>query len=230
MFEQKPSRIKNAIIDFLRGVGQRAEKEIIENVKGFSKSKTPARSINRTLNELYNKGRLQKIYLKDGNFFTWETLKPEDRKKRFPRFYKLISEQYRKQVSTSIYCGTNSIGNADLNPNFLGQAGGTRYRGSDQSPRKTPSDIKAWTFDNIENADTNRFDALAEFLYNAVMNTRLTSDENDCMVTQYGVYLKDLSFGEFKAMLGYDGEMPMQNVEEFKMFPKMAWSIRGVEQ
>ena len=228
MFAQRPPSIKKAVFNFLRGINIKSEKEIIDNVKVFSKSQTPARSINRTLNELFKKGKLQKIYKKDGTFFTWETLKPEDRKKKFARFYKLVSEQYRKQVSTSIYCGTNSIGNADNNPNFLGAAGGTRYRGSDQSPRKTASDIKAWTFDDIENRDKNRFDDLAEFLFIEIMKTRLTSDQNDCMVTQYGVYLKELSFGEFKAMLGYDGLMPMQ--DKHVLFPKKFWSIRGVEQ
>ena len=42
--------------------------------------------------------------------------------------------------------------------------------------------------------------------------------------------MSDLSLGAFKAMLGYDGQMPMQNVEPSKMFPNMFWSIRGVEQ
>jgi len=225
MFAQKPPNIKNAILNYLRGINIRTEKEIIENVRDFSKSATPERSINRTLNELFKKGTLQKLYLKDDTFFTWDTLSPEDRKKRFPRFYKLISEQYRKQVSTSIYCGSNSIGNIDNNPNFLGVAGGTRYRGSDQSPRKTPSDVKAWTFDNIENRDTDRFEDLAEFLY-----VQLQRDNGDCFISQYGVYMKELSLGEFKAMLGYDGLMPMQNAQPSKMWPNISWSVRGVEQ
>ena len=96
MFAQKPPNIKNAILNYLRGINIRTEKEIIENVRDFSKSATPERSINRTLNELFKKKTLQKLYLKDDTFFTWDTLSPEDRKKRFPRFYKLISETYRK--------------------------------------------------------------------------------------------------------------------------------------
>jgi len=228
MFEQRPPRIKEAIFNFLRGVGQRAEKEITANLSHLSKSATPERSINRTLNELYKKGILEKIYLKDDTFFTWDKLKPEDKKKRYPRFYRLVQEQIRKQVSTSIYCGSNSMGNQDDNPNY--DENSTRYHGSDRSPRKTPSDIKAWTFDTIKNKDVDRFEELAIYLFNELMTTRLTSDENDCIVTQYGVYLKDLKFPEFKAMLGYDGEMPMANVEDYKLYPQKFWSIRGVEQ
>ena len=223
MFEQKPSKIKEAIADFLRGIDNKSEKEILANVRHLTKSETPERSINRTLNELYNNGMLEKLYLKDGTFFSWETLKPEDKFKRFPRYYKLVSEQYRKQVSTSIYCGTNSMGNMDNNPNF--NENSNRYRGSDRSPRKTPSDVKAWTFDTIVNRDKDRFDDLAEFL-----NLKLRKENATCFISQYGVYMSDLSLGEFKAMLGYDGLMPMQNVEESKLFPKIHWSIRGVEQ
>ena len=40
--------------------------------------------------------------------------------------------------------------------------------------------------------------------------------------------MSELSLPDFKAMLGYDGLMPMQNVNA--VFPKMFWSIRGVEQ
>tara|TARA_R100001086_G_scaffold141080_1_gene74059 strand:+ start:23 stop:694 length:672 start_codon:yes stop_codon:yes gene_type:complete len=223
MFEQKPSKIKEAIADFLRGIDNKSEKEILAKVRHLTKSQTPERSINRTLNELYNKGMLEKLYLKDGTFFSWETLKPEDKYKRFPRYYKLVSEQYRKQVSTSIYCGTNSMGNMDNNPNF--NENSNRYRGSDRSPRKTPTDVKAWTFDTIVNRDKDRFDDLAEFLY-----LKLRKENATCFISQYGVYMSDLSLGEFKAMLGYDGLMPMQNVEESKLFPKIHWSIRDVDQ
>ena len=76
MFAQKPPNIKNAILNYLRGINIRTEKEIIENVRDFSKSATPERSINRTLNELFKKKTLQKLYLKDDTFFTWDTLSP----------------------------------------------------------------------------------------------------------------------------------------------------------
>ena len=63
MFAQKPPKIKEAIADFLRGITFRTEKEILENVRHLTKSDTPERSINRTLNELYNKGILEKAYI-----------------------------------------------------------------------------------------------------------------------------------------------------------------------
>ena len=177
MFEQKPPKIKEAIADFLRGIDNKSEKEILANVRHLTKSETPERSINRTLNELYNKGMLEKLYLKDGTFFSWETLKPEDKFKRFPRYYKLISEQYRKGISTTMYIGTNQTGNQDDNPNYNPDS--DRYRGADKSPRKTPTDLKAWLFDDIENRDENRFEVLSEFLYLKITSESLTSDSAD---------------------------------------------------
>ena len=115
------------------------------------------------------------------------------------------------------------MGNMDNNPNF--NENSTRYRGSDRSPRKTPTDVKAWTFDTIVNRDKDRFDDLAEFLY-----LKLLKENATYFISQYGVYMSDLSLGEFKAMLGYDGLMPMENVEESKLFPKIHWSIRDVDQ
>jgi hypothetical protein len=243
MFAQKPPNIKKAILNFLRGINIRTEKEIIENVRDFSKSATPERSINRTLNELFKKGRLQKIYLKDGNFFTWETLKPEDRKKRFPRFYKLISEQYRKGISTTMYIGTNQTGNQDSNPNYNPDS--NRYSGADKSPRKTPTDLKAWLFDDIENRDENRFDVLSEFLYDEMKKSRLSLDSADGVFTQFFPvpYMAgtnksksddNISLDEFRAILGSDMVMPFQDKDDKIFNPKtkkpMFWSARGVEQ
>ena len=39
-----------------------------------------------------------------------------------------------------------------------------------------------------------------------------------------------LAVRNFMERLGYDHLQPMQNVEQYKMYPKMHWSIRGVEQ
>lgn len=231
MFSQKPPKIKEAIADFLRGINYRTEKEILENVRHLTTSDTPERSINRTLNELYNKGILEKLYLKDDMFFTWDTLKPEDKFKRFPRFYKLISEQYRKQVSTTLYCGTNTLGNQDNNPNYLNDT--TKYRGADQSPRKTPSDVKAWTFDTIKDIEVNRKEELASYLFD-----QLVTHQPDCFEWQVsGDRMSNTSRNDFilavrnfMERLGYDHLQPMQNVEQYKMYPKIHWSIRGVEQ
>ena len=244
MFAQRPPSIKKAVFNFLRGINIKSEKEIIDNVKGFSKSKTPARSINRTLNELFKKGKLEKIYKKDGTFFTWDKLSPEDRKKKFARFYKLVSEQYKKMIGTSMYIGTNQTGNQDNNPNYNPDS--NRYRGADKSPRKTPTDLKAWLFDDIENRDTSRFDVLSEFLYLEMQKSKLTYDTLDGVFTQFdvaGIYAgtnnsktkNTITLADFRALLGRDEVMPMMNVEDYKIFnPKekkpMFWSLRGVEQ
>ena len=244
MFAQKPPKIKEAIFDFLRGIDIKNFNDIFDSVKKYTKSETPKASIRRTLNELYNKGKLQKLYKKDGTFFTWETLKPEDRKKKFARFYKLVSEQYRKGISTSMYIGTNQTGNQDDNPNYNPDS--DRYRGADKSPRKTPTDLKAWLFDDIENRDKDRFDILAEFLYLKITSESLTSDSADGVFTQldiFGTYAgtnnrrnkNTISLAEFKMILGRDMVMPMQNVEDYKIFnPKtkkpMFWKYRNVEQ
>ena len=245
MFEQRPPKIKKAIFNFLREkIGIISEKEIIDNVKGFSKSKTPARSINRTLNELFTKEKLQKLYLKDGTFFTWEHLSTTERKKKFARYYKLISEQYRKGISTTMYIGTNQTGNQDKNPNYNPDS--DRYRGADKSPRKTPTDLKAWLFDDIENRDKDRFEILSEFLYLKITSSNLTSDSADGVFTQldiFGTYAgtnnrrnkNTISLTEFRMLLGRDMVMPMQNVEDYKIFnPKtktpMFWKYRNVEQ
>ena len=243
MFEQKPPKIKDAIFDFLRGINIISEKEIIDNVKGFSKSKTPSRSINRTLNELFKKEKIQKLYRKDGTFFTWEKLSPADRKKKFARYYKLISEQYRKGISTSMYIGTNQTGNQDNNPKYNPDS--NRYRGADKSPRKTPTDLKAWLFDDIKNRDENRFDILSEFLYLKITSSSLTSDSADGVFTQldiFGTYAgtnnrrnkNTISLDEFRMLLGSDMVMPFQDKADKIFNPKtekpMFWSLRDVEQ
>ena len=66
-----------------------------------------------------------------------------------------------------MYIGTNQTGNQDLNPNYNPDS--DRYRGADKSPRKTPTDLKAWLFDDIQNRDTDRFDILSLFLYNKMI-------------------------------------------------------------
>ena len=72
MFAQKPPNIKNAIMDYLRGIDFKTEAEIVANVKYLTTGFTPERSINRTLNAMSKDGTLQKAYLKDGFFHTWK--------------------------------------------------------------------------------------------------------------------------------------------------------------
>ena len=246
MFAQKPPKIKEAIIDFLRGVDVKGFYEIFDSVKKYTKSETPKASIRRTLNELFAKGQIQKLKFKDNTFITWDNLTPEERKKKFARYYKLISEQYRKGISTTMYIGTNQTGNQDDNPNYNPDS--NRYRGADKSPRKTPTDLKAWLFDDIENRDIDRFDVLSEFLFLKMKSSRLTNDSLDGVFVQFdeGVYAGTnnrksddkspfISLTEFRMLLGSDMVMPMMNVEDNKIFnPKtkkpMFWKYRNVEQ
>ena len=244
MFAQKPPKIKEAIFDFLRGVDIKNFNDIFDSVRKYTKSDTPKASIRRTLNELFNKGKIQKLKFKDNTFITWDNLTPEERKKKFARFYKLVSEQYKKMVGTSMYIGTNQTGNQDSNPNYNPDS--DRYRGADKSPRKTPTDLKAWLFDDIENRDTSRFDVLSEFLYLEMQKSKLTYDTLDGVFTQFdvaGIYAgtnnsktkNTITLADFRALLGRDEVMPMMNVEDNKIFkPKtkkpIFWSARGVEQ
>jgi len=243
MFEQKPPKIKEAIADFLRGIDNKTEKEILANVRHLTTGETPQKSINRTLNELYEKGILEKLYLKDGTFFSWKKEFDHVKRKQLERYYKLISEQYRKGVSTTIYIGTNQTGNQDNNPNYNPDS--DRYRGADKSPRKTPTDLKAWLFDDIENIDENRFDVLSEFLYLKITSEKLSSDNADGVFTQldiFGTYAgtnkrrneNTISLAEFRMMLGSDMVMPFQDKDDKIFNPKtkkpMFWSLRDVQQ
>ena len=145
-----------------------------------------------------------------------------------------------------MYIGTNQTGNQDDNPNYNPDS--TRYRGADKSPRKTPTDLKAWLFDDIENRDIDRFDVLSEFLFLKMKSSRLTNDSLDGVFVQFdeGVYAGTnnrksddkspfISLEEFRMLLGRDMVMPMMNVEDNKIFnPKtkkpMFWKYRNVEQ
>jgi len=231
MFSQKPPQIKEAIEDFLRGINYRTETEIVADVRHLTTGETPEKSIGRTLNELYAKGILEKAYLKDDTLFTWKKSLDHVKRTQLERYYKLISEQYRKQVSTTLYCGTNTLGNQDNNPNYLNDT--TKYRGADQSPRKTPSDVKAWTFDTIKDVEVDRKEELASYLFD-----QLVTHQPDCFEWQVsGDRMNNtsrddfiLAVRNFMERLGYDHLQPMQNVEQYKMYPKIHWSIRGVEQ
>ena len=247
MFAQKPPNIKKAIFNFLRGVDIIREEEIVKKLAHLSTAKkysTKERIFNRTLNELFAKGKLQKLKFKDNTFITWDNLTIQERNQKFARFYKLVSEQYKKMIGTSMYIGTNQTGNQDSNPNY--DPDSNRYRGADKSPRKTPTDLKAWLFDNIENRDIDRFDVLSEFLYLEMQKSKLTYDTLDGVFTQFdvaGIYAgtnnsktkNTITLADFRMLLGRDMVMPMQNVEDYKIFnPKtkkpMFWKYRNVEQ
>jgi len=167
MFEQKPPKIKEAIMNYLRNIEYKTEAEIIANVKYLTIGFTPERSINRTLQELTRNKTLSKAYLIDGNFYTW---KKELNHSRITRYYKLIYEYTRKMISTVMYAGDNSIGgkythSPKTNKNNL-------LLPEWKAPRKTPTDLKAWTYDRPENKDENRKRWLVEQLLQALKNRK----------------------------------------------------------
>ena len=89
------SIIKNAIKEFLSSFSKldRIDAgEITDNVKEFSKSKTPERSINVALNALWKKGIVEKYYLKDGDFYKF---KPNEKVSReYERLYRIREKEY----------------------------------------------------------------------------------------------------------------------------------------
>ena len=168
MFEQKPPNIKKAIMDYLRGIEFKSFKDIFDNVKYLTTGLTPEASIRRTLNELTHKKILQKAYFVNNNFYSW---KKELDHTRITRYYKLIFEYTRKMISTVMYSGSNIQSNsyttnttAKKNPNHL-------MLPEWKAPRKTPSDLKAWTYDTPENKEVNRKEWLCDQLLTALKNS-----------------------------------------------------------
>ena len=103
------SKIKNAIKEFLSSFSKLDKieaGEISDNVKEFSKSKTPEQSINVALNALWKKGIVEKYYLKDGDFYKF---KPDEIiNKKYERSYRIREKEYvRKEISIDeyIFCG-----------------------------------------------------------------------------------------------------------------------------
>jgi len=245
IFQQRPPKIKEAIIDYLRKIVLRKVpvNEIVEKtIQATAKTaKTPRQSIKRTLNELYNKGILQKYYVDEqGNIKLWPnpTQKSEraflDRT-RLPRLYSFISESIRKEVSTSLYCGRNEAGIADDNPNKKRTP--QPYRGADSSPRKTPSDVIAWTFVSRQQEIELRKQGiatpddwkkiLAAFLLEQFKNSKKYAIE-DC--ARDNEYVTSMTLISFMNILGYDESQSMINVADFNLYPLIKWKIRGVEQ
>jgi hypothetical protein len=243
MFAQKPPNIKKAIMDYLRGIEFKTEAEIIANVKYLTTGFTPERSINRTLNEMSKNGTLQKAYLKGGNFYTW---KKEFNHSRIIRYYKLIFEYTRKMISTVMYAGSNSIGgsyshNPQKNKNNL-------LLPEWKSPRKTPSDLKAWTYDIPQNKNENRKEWLVGKLLAALKN-RKEAGWFPQVGKGIGLEDKDISEDELKDVIdlddegryvtaettnvndfGYDDSQTKAKVNDDEIYNNFKWSIRGVEQ
>ena len=148
---------------------------------------------------------------------------------RLPKLYGFITDSIRKIVSTSIYCGSNELGNAENNPNYDKPRTPQPYRQADESPRKTPSDVKAWTFDTIENAQVDRKRELAVFLLDRLKERNFPATDK-CFVSWLNDIIANISVNEWLNYLGYDSDQAMTGQADSKLYPVKFWSIRGVEQ
>ena len=144
-----------------------------------------------------------------------------------------------------MYAGSNSIGgkyvigSPQKNPNYL-------MLPEWKAPRKTPSDLKAWTFDKPENKDVNRKTWLVEQLLQALKNSKekawfpqvqaelnpeineqITKEELELAVDldQKGRYITKIS-NDF----GYDDSQTKAQVNTDEIYANFKWSVRGVEQ
>ena len=227
------AKIKQGVIKNI--IGLTNEREIVADLAHLSTAKkysTKERIFNRTLNELYEKGILQKYYIENDQIKTWPTQKA-DRKlmsgSRLPRLYGFITDSIRKIVSTSIYCGSNELGNTDNNPNFKKPRLPQPYRQADESPRKTPSDVKAWTFDTRENINVDRKRELAVFLLDRLKERNFPVTDT-CFVHWLDDIIKNISVDEWLNYIGYDSDQALTGQADSKLYPVKFWSIRGVEQ
>ena len=168
IFEQKKPRIKNTILNFFSGLAEIfTEKEIFDEIQNISKSDTPQRSINRTLNELYKKNYLKKYYFVDGKWKRFPLDKPISNK--LPRGYQLIQEYYRKEISTTMYCGTGEARKSKVSNGVIIE--------------DNQIDVKTYTFDTLENRDKDRFDFLVDEMYEY-----LSIHNPECYLAQYNTY------------------------------------------
>lgn len=105
------SKIKNAIKDFLSSFARIEHVEadkITDAVLDTSTSKTPERSINVALNNLWRKGIVDKYYSKDGDIYKYPTDKPVSRE--YQRLYRIREEEFiRVELSIDIYCGIGKV-------------------------------------------------------------------------------------------------------------------------
>ena len=140
------SKIKNAIREFLSSFAKLEHIEadkITDAVLDTSTSKTPERSVNVALNNLWKKGIVEKYYLKDGDIYKYPTDKLVGRE--YERLYRIREKEYlRKVISIDEYI-------------FCGQ-------GKDRKER-TYVTIKMWTFeDNTEDREDFLKEKLLEYI------------------------------------------------------------------
>jgi len=152
-------------------------------------------------------------------------------------------------ISTVMYAGSNSIGGGythapQKNKNNL-------LLPEWKSPRKTPSDLKAWTYDIPKNKDEDRKEWLVGKLLEALKNRNETGwfPQVDKGVGR-DIKGKDIiKEAELKDVIdlddegryataetknandfGYDDSQTKPKVNDDEIYKNFKWSIRGVEQ
>ena len=202
MIEQKKPRIKNTILNFFSGLAEIfPATEIFDEIQNISKSKTPKKSIYRTLNELYEKNYLKKYYFVDGKWKRYPLDKEEAKSisNLIPRGYQLIQEYYRKEISTTMYCGTGLARKSKVSNGVIIE--------------DNQIDVKTYTFDTLENRDKDRFDFLVDEMYEY-----LSIHNPECYLAQYNnygdlsndqEYVKNTSALELKSKVNPVSVMPV---------------------
>lgn len=193
------SKIKQGIYDLLSNISKLealSEKEIIKDVKKFSKSKTPERSINRTLNELYADNILEKYYF-DKELKEYDEGKPNKK----PKYYKFPDEpeNYIRAVLSIdeyIFCGSNARGS---NP----------YR-------KEPFyiDVKVWTF--VDQAKYYQMKYEVEEFLRSKLVEYLHETHGECYHPEYpDMYVKEIPDLDYYA---YDDSQAVRYEKGMKIF------------
>ena len=110
--------IKEVITNFLNRIKAPIEERDISNaLSKFSKAKkqvTRERGINRSLNALWRKGKIEKYYLKDDDLIPYPEKKGVRINRKYPRLYSDIipiedKEYLRIGLSDVVYCGTGQV-------------------------------------------------------------------------------------------------------------------------
>jgi hypothetical protein len=110
--------IKEAITNFLNRIkAPIEERDISKALSKFSKAKkqvTRERGINRSLNALWRKGKIEKYYLKDDDLIPYPEKKGVRINRKYPRLYSDIipikdKEYQRVGLSDVVYCGTGQV-------------------------------------------------------------------------------------------------------------------------
>jgi len=142
-----------------------------------------------------------------------------------------------------MYAGSNSIGGSyshapQKNKNNL-------LLPEWKSPRKTPSDLKAWTYDIPQNKNENRKRWLVEKLLAALKNRKeagwfpqvskgIGLEDKDISEDELIEALDDDEKGRYVTALtnnfGYDDSQTKAQVNADEIYDNFKWSIRGVEQ